>query len=105
MSSTQIPESLRHLHGLLALDLAQRHGIQGKTALEVATACIEALQRAHGGDRLGSRGTYIPTLDNPRTRREKIRELMGPSPHSLQRARRVAEQMHVSESTVWRALR
>lgn len=105
MSGYQIPDQLRHLHGQLALHLAERMGFKGKDALDVAAACIEALQRTHGGDRLGSRGIYIPAIDNHRTRREKIRELMGPAPHSRKRARQVAVQMHVSEITVWRAVR
>jgi hypothetical protein len=103
--SNAIPEALQHLHGLIALGLAERHGFSGKLALEVATSCIEALQRAHGGDRLGSRGVYIPAIDERQSRREKIRELMGPAPHSRKRARQVAMQLHVSEITVWRAVR
>lgn len=100
-----VPDALQHLHGLIALKLAERHGFTGKMALEVATACIEALQIAHGGDRLGSRGVYVPAINYRQTRREKIREMMGPAPHSRKRARQVAMQLHVSEITVWRAVR
>lgn len=99
-----IPANLQHLHGLLALRLRERHGLTGKDALSIATACIEALQVAHGGDRLGSRGVYIPAADGPKKRRDKIRELMGPSPHSRKRARMVADELHCSEATVWRAV-
>jgi hypothetical protein len=100
-----IPDALQHLHGLIALTLKERHGFQGKDALDVAAACIEALQRAHGGDRLGSRGVYIPAIDERQTRRDKIRDLMGPSPHSRKLARQVALQLQCSEITVWRAVR
>jgi hypothetical protein len=102
---SSVPDSLQHLHGLIALKLAERHDFNGKLALEVATACIEALQQAHGGDRLGSRGVYIPAPNDRQTRREKIREMMGPAPHSRKRVRQVAMQMNVSEVTVWRAVR
>jgi hypothetical protein len=105
MTRKAVPESLQHLHGLLALSLAEQHGFNGKLALEVATACIVALRRAHGGDRLGSRGLYIQAMDDRATRREKIRELMGPSPHSRKRAKQVAMQLNCSEITVWRAVR
>lgn len=104
MNETRIPDSLRHLHGELAIHLSKRMGFSGKDALDVATACIEALQRTHGGNRLGSRGIYIPAFENHLTRREKIRELMGPGPHTRARVRQVAEQIHVSERTVWRAV-
>jgi hypothetical protein len=102
-----VPEALQHLHGLIALSLAQRHAFTGKMALDIATVCIEALQQAHGGDRLGSRGVYIPSLASTerQSRRNKISEMMGPPPHSRKRARQVATQMHVSEITVWRAVR
>jgi hypothetical protein len=104
MSVRQVPEALQHLHGLIALALHER-GFAGKVALDVATACIEALQRAHGGDRLGSRGVYIPAPNDRHSRREKIREMMGPAPHSRKRARQVALQVQCSEITVWRAVR
>jgi hypothetical protein len=99
-----VPEALQHLHGLIALRLRERHGFVGKDALSVATACIEALQQAHGGDRLGSRGVYIPSLPDRQHRRERIKELMGPAPHSRKRARQVAQQVGCGETTVWRAL-
>jgi hypothetical protein len=105
VSNANVPDALQHLHGLLALSLRERLGFDGKTALEVASACIEALQRAHGGDRLGSRGVYIPVTNDRQRRREKIQEMMGPAPHSRKRARQVAMQLHVSEITVWRAVR
>jgi hypothetical protein len=85
--------------------LAEHNGFSGKVALEVATECIRALQRAHGGDRLGSKGIYIQALNDRQSRRDKIREMMGPAPHSRKRARQVAVQLHVSEVTVWRAVR
>lgn len=105
MSNASVPDALQHLHGLLALSLRERHGFSGKDALDIASACIEALQRAHGGDRLGSRGVYIPAPNDRQRRRDRIRELMGPSPHSRKRARQVAMQLHCSEITVWRAVR
>jgi len=100
-----VPEQLQHLHGLIALALRERHGFVGKEALDVASACIEALQRAHGGDRLGSRGVYIPAIDERPTRNERIRQLMGPPPHSRKRAQQVAAEVECAEITVWRAVR
>lgn len=102
---SKIPDSLQHLHGLIALALKERHGFAGKDALDVATACIEALQRAHGGDRLGSRGVYIPAIDERPTRNERIRQLMGPPPHSRKLAQKVAAEIECAEITVWRAVR
>jgi hypothetical protein len=111
-----VPDALQHLHGLLALALAderarfealiaEHRGFTAMVAIEVSTSAMKALQRAHGGDRLGSKGVYIPALNDRLSRRDKIREMMGPAPHSRKRARQVATQMHVSEITVWRAVR
>jgi hypothetical protein len=102
---SQVPEALQHLHGLIALGLAKRRGIAGKDAIELATDFIELLQAAHGGNRLGSRGIYIPAINRWQTRRDRIREMMGPSPHSRKRVRKVAEEVGCSEMTVWRAVR
>jgi hypothetical protein len=44
-----VPEALQHLHGLMALSLANEHGFAGKDALAVATASIRALNRSAGG--------------------------------------------------------
>jgi hypothetical protein len=113
-----VPEALQHLHGLLALSLAderarieallaEHQGFSGKVALEVATACIKALQRAHGGDRLGSKGVYIPSLNvNERlTRKDRIRELMGPPPWSRKRAQEIARREGCHVATVWRVVK
>jgi len=116
MATATVPEALQHLHGLIAMALAEHRefieklvsehqGFNAKVALEVSTISVVALQKAHGGDRLGSRGVYIPAIDQRQSRRDKIRELMGPSPHSRKRARQVASLVRCSEITVWRAVR
>lgn len=99
-----IHENLQHLHRCLAMGLAKKAGIQGKEALEWAAACIEVLQEELGGDRLGSKGIYIPAPDNRRRRNDRIVELMGPAPHSRRRVREVAAIENCHVSTVWRAL-
>jgi len=99
-----IHENLQHLHRCLAIGLAKRAGIPGKEAIEWATACIEVLQEEVGGDRLGSKGIYIPAPDYRRRRNDRIIELMGPPPHSRRRVREVAAMEKCHVSTVWRAL-
>jgi hypothetical protein len=44
-----VPEALQHLHGLMALSLANEHRFAGKDALVVAAACLEAITRSAGG--------------------------------------------------------
>lgn len=99
-----IHENLQHLHRRLALGIAARTGISGKEALEWATACIEVLQEEIGGDRLGSKGVYIPAPNYRLKRDDRIREMMGPAPHSRHRVKIVASKEGCSERTVWRAL-
>lgn len=98
-----IPDNLMHLYRCLALELASEHNIQGKEALELAATLVRVLQKVHGGDRLGSKGTYIPVPE--RRRNERIRESMGQPPYSNKRVREVMEQEGVSRATVWRALK
>jgi hypothetical protein len=104
--SDAIPEALQHLHGALALMLREYYGFPGKEALEMAEDCIKTLRTVHGSYRLGPRGLYIPALNTQRTERnEKIRAMLGPSPHSRKRVREVALELDCSEVTVWRAVR
>ncbi len=95
---------LQHLQRRLALGLAQRTKICGRDALAWATVVIEVLQDEIGGDRLGSKGFYIPAANHRQKRDARIRELMGPSPHSRQRVNQIAQQMSCSVATVWRAV-
>jgi hypothetical protein len=103
--SAQAPvhENLEHLQRLLALGLA-RQGLSGRDALDWAATIIEILQDSLGGDRLGSKGFYIPAPNHRQRRDERIRELMGPPPHSRRRVREVAAKEGCHVSTVWRAL-
>jgi hypothetical protein len=102
---SDIPESLQHFHGALAVTLRERKGLPGNQALDVASLCIEVLRRIHGGYRLGPRGLYIPAIDDRRTRGDQIREMLGSPPHSRARVREAAIELECSEITVWRALR
>ena len=99
-----IHEDLQYLQRLLALRLAEGYSLTGKDALAQAAVLVCALQDVAGGDRLGSRGMYIPVQKTGRRRDERIRELMGPPPHSRRRVREVAEIEGCHVSTVWRAL-
>lgn len=99
-----IHENLQYLQRLLALRLAESYSLNGKEALAQAAVLVCALQDVAGGDRLGSRGMYIPVQKSGQRRDERIRELMGPPPHSRRRAREVAEVEGCHVSTVWRAL-
>jgi hypothetical protein len=98
-----VHENLEHLQRLLALGLA-RHGVSGRDALDWAARIIEILQESLGGDRLGSKGFYIPAPNHRQRRDNRIRELMGPPPHSSKRVREVATKEGCGERTVWRAL-
>jgi hypothetical protein len=104
LQSHDVHADLQHLQRRLALGLAQRTKICGKDALAWATVVIEVLQDEIGGDRLGSKGFYIPAANHRQKRDQKIRELMGPSPHSRRRVGQIAQQMNCSEATVWRAV-
>lgn len=100
-----IHENLQHLHRVLAIGIAKKSiGISGKDALEIAAITIEVLQEELGGDRLGSKGVYIPAPDHRRRRNDRIVELMGPPPHSRRRAMEVASIEGCGVATVWRAL-
>lgn len=99
-----IHEDLQYLQRLLALRLAEGYSMAGRDALAQAGILVCALQDVAGGDRLGSRGMYIPVQKNNRRRDERIREMMGPPPHSRRRVREVAEVEGCHVSTVWRAL-
>lgn len=100
-----IHENLLHLQRLIALGLAAKLNIPGKTALEMAATAVEVLQQEVGGDRLGSKGVYIPAPNHRQRRDERIREAMGPPPYSRSRVRDVAAKEGVSQRTVWRALK
>lgn len=97
-------ENLLHLQRLIALGLAAKLNMPGKTALEMAAATVEVLQEHVGGDRLGSKGVYIPAPNHRQRRDERIREVMGPPPYSRSRVRDVAAKEGVSQRTVWRVL-
>lgn len=101
---TVIHEDLQYLQRLLALRLAEGYSLAGKDALAQAAILVSALQEVAGGDRLGSRGMYIPVPKNGQRRDERIREMMGPPPHSRRRVQEVAEAERCHVSTVWRAL-
>lgn len=100
-----INENLQHLLRLIALGLAAKRQIPGKEALEIAEAAVEVLQEELGGDRLGSKGVYIPAPNHRQRRDDRIREAMGPPPYSRSRVRDVAAKEGVSQRTVWRALK
>lgn len=99
-----VHENLEHLHRMLAIGLAKRAGIPGAEALKWAAAVLEVLQDEIGGDRLGSKGFYIPAPNHRAKRNAKICELMGPPPHTRRRVNEVATVMQCHVATVWRAL-
>jgi hypothetical protein len=99
----QVHENLEHLQRLLALGLA-RHGLTGREALDWAARIIEILQESLGGDRLGSKGFYIPAPNHRQRRDDRIRELMGQPPHSRRRVEEVAAKEGCAARTVWRVL-
>lgn len=102
--AVKVHENLQHLHNRIAHGLASKYGISGKEALGWAAAVVDVLQDELGGDRLGSKGVYIPASNHRQKRRDKIKEMMGPAPHSRKMARQVALQLHCSERTVWRTV-
>lgn len=103
-ASPPVHASLQHLHRRIALGLAERHGLRGREALELAAVMVTVLQEELGGDRLGSKGYYIPAPDRRTSRDERIRDLMGLPPYSQKRVREVASREGVSIRTVWRAI-
>ena len=104
-SAIKVPVKLEHLHRMLAIGLSQRHGIPGAEALQWASAVIEVLQNEIGGDRLGSKGFYIPTPNRRELRNQRIRDAIGPPPHRVVRVREIATIEGCGIATVWRALR
>lgn len=98
-------ENIEHLHRVLVQRMVQKWRITPEEAAKWAEAIIEALQEEVGGERLGSRGFYIPVRHDRDDRDRRIRELAGPGPHTRKRVRLVASNVQCSERTVWSVLK
>lgn len=96
-------ENLTQLHRWL-FDAAISAGAPVELAAPLVRAQVLRLQAELAGARIGRRDFYVPVVEIAVFRQARIREAMGPPPHSRARARQVAQAEGCSERTVWRAI-
>ena len=96
-------ENLSQLHRWL-FDAAIDAGAPVDLAAPLVRAQVLRLQTELAGARIGRRDFYVPVVEIAVFRQARIREAMGPAPHSRARARQVAQAEGCSERTVWRAI-
>lgn len=101
--ATLAHENLAQLHRWL-FDAAIEVGTSVELASQLARAQVLRLQAELAGARIGRRDFYVPVVEIAVARRSRIREAMGPAPHTRERARAVAKAEGCSERTVWRAI-
>lgn len=98
--ATLAHENLAQLHRWL-FDAAIEVGASVELASQLARAQVRRLQAELAGARIGRRDFYVPVVEIAVARDARIREAMGPAPHTRERARAVAKAEGCCERTVW----